>query len=159
MDRESIVYGCIKDLPSGSENEILKRRYHNLRVINSLPKHDEWPFLSRDLFAVSGVEPSYGTYLTQVIHFGASYRDVEGDWGQWLQKFEAVLKKMYWVAATVHLETELTGFHTFSWFTNNSCHLPDEELQARCEWQHESWVKTNASQAKSTSCSASTDVA
>lgn len=142
MDRESIVYGCIKDLPFGNETEVLKRRYHNLRTIHSLPGGDEWPFLSPDFFSVSGGQPEQGTYITQIIHFGASYCAVECNWELWIKKFEAILKQMYWNSATVHLETELAGTHTFSWHAEKSYHSPDEDLLARCEWQHDGLLKT-----------------
>ena len=70
-------------------------------------------------------------------HFAASYRAVEYEWENWLRQFEALLKSMYWVSATVHLETELSGKHTFSWQADEG-HLPsDGELRMSCEWERE----------------------
>ena len=37
------------------------------------------------------------------------------NWSDWLDKFESILKKLYWMSATIHLETELVGNHTYEW--------------------------------------------
>lgn len=79
-----------------------------------------------------------GTFQTQVIHFGMSYRAVEYEWEHWIAKFESLLKNMYWVNAVVHLETELSGFHTFVWDSADAYHTPsDAPLRVRCEWARE----------------------
>jgi hypothetical protein len=56
-----------------------------------------------------------GTYRDQVIVFGASYKSVEYEWTEWLDKFESILKLLYWTSATIHLDTELVGTHTYEW--------------------------------------------
>lgn len=137
MDQESIVYGVIRDVALGAVRERRLRQEHNRRIIDSLPSADGWPFLCRDMFGVSGFDEMGGTYQTQVIHFGASYRAVEYEWEQWMAKFESVLKQMYWVGAKVHLETELSGMHTFVWETESGCHEPNGPLMVRCEWERE----------------------
>ncbi len=114
MDNESIVYGCIKHLPFGDERQRKASCFHNRRALRALPEADEWPFLSQDMFAIAGDPGAGGGFQTQVIHFGMSYRAVEYEWEHWIAKFERLLKRMYWVSAVVHLETEFAGFHTFS---------------------------------------------
>lgn len=142
MDQESIVYGCIKDLPCGDDLDAMHRRRINRQSILTLPssQDDEWPFLCSEMFAVSGNDVFSGTYHSQIIHFGMSYKAIEYEWEAWIAKFESLLRSMYWVDATVHLETELSGKHTFRWDSpNNSFHSPDHgELRVRCEWEHES---------------------
>lgn len=146
MERESIVYGCIRDLPFGDDNECRLRRLQNQRVINRLPDQDDWPFLSREMFASTGDQPVFGTYQTQVIHFGASYAAVEYEWELWMQKFEELLRKMYWVSATVHLETELSGNHIFQWDSKTDFHNPDNpEMSVRCEWNYEPGIVSRPS--------------
>jgi len=72
---------------------------------------------------------------TDVMHFGASYRGVEHEWQYWLEQFEKLLRKMYWVSATVHLETELSGLHSFVFETDGAAHRPNESaINIRCEW-------------------------
>ena len=138
LDPESIVYGCIKHLPFGSLEERRARCLHNRRVVRELPRADAWPFLCREMFAVPGDDLMSGTFQTQVIHFGMSYRAVEYEWDQWVRKFEELLKQMYWVNAVVHLETELAGHHTFQWEAADACHEPSEQpLRVRCEWARE----------------------
>ncbi|HBP68384.1 MAG TPA: hypothetical protein DD717_09200, partial [Alcanivorax sp.] len=72
MDNESIVYGCIKHLPFGDRQQRQASCFHNRRAIRTLPESDQWPFLSQDMFAISGDQASGGSYQTQVIHFGMS---------------------------------------------------------------------------------------
>ncbi|PKM21579.1 MAG: hypothetical protein CVV10_08645 [Gammaproteobacteria bacterium HGW-Gammaproteobacteria-14] len=138
MDTESIVYGCIKHLPVGSLAQRRTSCRHNRAAILSLPTADGWPFLCREMFSVPGEDLMGGTYHTQVIHFGMSYRAVEYEWEHWISKFESLLRGMYWVNAVVHLETELAGHHTFIWDSADGCHEPSQEpLRVRCEWARE----------------------
>ncbi len=141
MDQESIVYGCIKDLPMAPELDLRKRRMVNRTRLLELPRSfdEDSPFLCADMFSLPGVDLFTGSYHTQVIHFGASYRAVEYEWELWMQKFENLLRKMYWVSATVHLETELSGKHTFLWEAPaNGCHTPDSgNMRMKCEWERE----------------------
>jgi hypothetical protein len=46
------------------------------------------------------------TYKSQIIHFGASFKQIEGAWGTWLTKFETLLRKMYWDEVHLHLVAE-----------------------------------------------------
>ena len=139
MDQESVVYGCIKDtLYSVSGDELLRHRDINRHVMQSLPAAEEWPLLSRDMFSLPGSTLSLEQSTTDVMHFGNAYRAVEYEWEQWLQTFEALLKKMYWVSATVHLETEFNGRHTFSWEPDDGYHEPgSDSLSMRCQWSRD----------------------
>jgi len=141
VDQESIVYGCIKDVPMTPETDQRRRRMVNRTALLELPVafEKESPFLCVDMFALPGVDIFTGSYHTQVIHFGASYRAVEYEWELWMQKFEELLRKMYWVSATVHLETELSGKHTFHWEAATAgCHIPNSgDMRVRCEWERE----------------------
>ncbi len=136
MDQESIVYGCIKDM--AGTVQISERLRANREAMLSLPHADEWPFISQEMFAIPQVDVPNNSYQTEVMHFGASYRAVEYEWDQWIQQFESLLSRMYWVSATVHLETELSGIHTFTWETKGNYHRPGSgDMQVRCEWSHE----------------------
>lgn len=135
-DQESIVYGCIKDI-SGSYQDPERRRV-NADAMGGLPDADDWPFLCRDMFSEPVAANTLSHYHTDVMHFGASYKAVEYEWELWLAKFEDLLSRMYWVSATVHLETELSGTHTFTWESNGSYHRPGQGgISVRCEWSHE----------------------
>ena len=141
MESESIVYGCIRDWPSESSAESRLRRQINSQVLAELPSGDAGSFLGREMFAAC-LQPSAGLYQTQVIHFGASYRSVEYEWSLWVAQFEALLKRLYWTSAVVHLETELNGTHTFRWESDNGLHSPQEgELRVRCAWEREGGLR------------------
>ncbi|GAB1270170.1 hypothetical protein NBRC116493_34240 [Aurantivibrio infirmus] len=139
MDQESIVYGCIKDAAYYYDES--QRRRVNRDAMLMLPHEDEWPFLSQEMFSVPRLEGSKGQYQTEVMHFGASYKAVEYEWDQWVSQFEGLLKRMYWVSAVVHLETELNGTHTFVWHSLSNCHEPgSDDMQVHCEWSQEAAI-------------------
>lgn len=143
MESESIVYGCIRDWPSDSASESRLRRLLNRQVLDALPAGDAWPFIGREMFSCCQ-QPGSGLYQTQVIHFGASYQTVEYEWKLWVAEFEALLKRLYWASAVVHLETELNGTHTFRWESEseNGLHSPqDSALRVRCAWEREGGLR------------------
>ncbi len=143
MDQETIVYGVIKDVASSDANFLLRSRLANCNAILELEEIDSFPYLTSSMFSLPQEELEHGTYQTQVIHFAASYQAVEYHWEEWMAKFETLLKKMYWVAATVHLETELSGNHTFFWESPSNFHAPSDELSVRCEWEQDLSFRMN----------------
>lgn len=137
MESESIVYGCIRDWPSDDPELRRLRRETNHGVLAELPAGELWPFLGREMFSFCD-QPGAGLYQTQVIHFGASYGAIEYEWNLWIEAFEALLKRLYWASAVVHLETELNGMHTFRWESDSGFHSPQEGgLRVRCAWERE----------------------
>ncbi len=104
----------------------------------SLPSIEEWPLLSREMFSMPVQVLDIDEVHTDVMHFGSSYKSVEHEWQHWISQFEAMLKDMYWISATVHLETEFNGRHTFSWEAEDSFHEPGSgHMAVRCEWSRE----------------------
>ncbi|KFJ91644.1 hypothetical protein [Ectopseudomonas toyotomiensis] len=141
MESESIVYGCIRDWPSDDPELRRLRRETNHGVLAELPAGELWPFLGREMFSFCDL-PGAGLYQTQVIHFGASYGAIEYEWNLWIEAFEALLKRLYWASAVVHLETELNGTHTFRWESDNGFHSPQEGgLRVRCAWEREGTLR------------------
>lgn len=137
MESESIVYGCIRDWPGKDDAQARMRRALNARELAALPTADSWSLLGREMFSCVDSR-SEGLFMTQVIHFGASYRSVEYEWGLWVEQFEALLNRLYWSSAVVHLETELNGVHTFRWESEQGLHSPLEGgLRVRCAWERE----------------------
>jgi hypothetical protein len=111
MGHEVVIFGSIE----GADPERL--RALNLAALGSLPAEDEWPWLIRGMFALPAEWPQ-GTYRSQVIHFGASLKDEPEDrscWDRWLSKFEALLRRLYWWTATLHLVTEFEPERVFRW--------------------------------------------
>jgi len=139
MTNESVVYGCIKDVVFTSDmDQTRQRRQSNRRVLSSLPSVEDWPLLSREMFVLPSETLVVDDLHTDVVPFGNSYKGVEYEWQQWLQRFEDLLQNMYWVSATVHLETELNGTHTFTWHSDDEFHTPNSgPLAMRCEWVRE----------------------
>ncbi|HCW95832.1 MULTISPECIES: hypothetical protein [Stutzerimonas] len=138
MESESIVYGCIRDWPAADPDECHRRRECNRAALEALPRGEAWPFLGREMFSFCR-QAEQGLYQTQIIHFGASYPAIEYEWSLWVERFEQLLRRLYWSSAVVHLETELNGSHTFRWETDSGCHSPEHsEMRLRCAWERES---------------------
>jgi hypothetical protein len=139
MKEESVVYGCIKDtLVSSNTEESHSHRENNRQVMMELPSVEDLPLLSREMFSMPVRVVGDDAVQTDVMHFGTSYKSVEYEWQQWMDSFEKVLDRMYWVSAVVHLETEFNGRHTFIWESDNGMHEPNAgNLSVRCEWSHE----------------------
>ncbi|GAB2189941.1 hypothetical protein [Sessilibacter sp. MAH2] len=134
MEFESLVYGCIID----SKRLDAERREINRKAMLELPSQDEWQFLAREMFSLPQPSPELDTVNNEVFHFGASYRGIEYEWQSWIAQFEQLLSKMYWVSAKVHLETVLSGSHTFTWETSGDFHTPGSgDMQVQCEWSRE----------------------
>lgn len=111
MGHEVIIFGSIE----GADTERL--RALNAAALAELPAEDEWPWLVRGMFALPAGWPR-GTYRTQVIHFGASFKDEPQDqscWDGWVGKFEAALRQLYWWSATLHLVSEFEPERMFRW--------------------------------------------
>jgi hypothetical protein len=104
MGHFSVVHGYING-PGDYADE-------NRASIDALPADDTWPYLTRDLFAVPSEKHSY---YEQLITFGTIYNGVERAWKEWLGKFEALLRTMYWYETHVHLETDYWGTYHYVW--------------------------------------------
>ena len=136
MDGEAVIYGCIRDCVASAE--AAQRLRANREAIDALPSADTWPLICREMFGSPQRSLLLNGPHTEVVHFGAAYQGVEYEWELWMREFEALLARMYWVSATVHLETELAGTHSFFWASAGDCHRPgDARFQVRCEWTRE----------------------
>ena len=93
------------------------------RAIDRLPplSADEWPFLPREAFAASPVEGLLAYKGRSVVHFGLSVKEVEGEWPEWLGKFERFFKAAGATEAFVTLSVpyansgEGDGRFSYSW--------------------------------------------
>jgi hypothetical protein len=85
-------------------------RRANDAVIASLPQDDPWPPLCRAMFSVTGADELHGSAKGQrVIHFAGHFNAIGQDLPQWLDKFEALLRRLYWIQAEVLLMHTYTG--------------------------------------------------
>ena len=95
MTQQTIIYGYIQGAEWMS-SDLRKLHRLNREVIHAMPVKDKFPYLTQGMFAIPGDEPEQGTFRSQIIHFGGSMKEVEVQWRQWLEKFEALLRKLYW---------------------------------------------------------------
>ena len=137
MNQESVVYGYIKTAndigASGGQASIVNRR-----ALMHLPTQDTCALITRDMFSTPSLITGSDSTESTIIHFGYAYKGIEYEWQLWMSRFEDLLQKMYWDSVIVQLETELSGTHTFSWYSGECDHTPgNTPLNIRCEWQHE----------------------
>ncbi|MCU0706267.1 MAG: hypothetical protein MUF18_20075 [Fimbriiglobus sp.] len=108
MGSDAIIYGMIQGCGVGSRLGDRKRFYrHNRSVLADLPTTDAYPPLVRDMFAVT-----FGPMLTwkvHAIHFGWATKNFAEDWPEWEAKFHALLRRLVWFSATVHVDCEYDG--------------------------------------------------
>ena len=114
MGHESLVYGCIVG-ERWKVTDMRRLQRLNRAEITTLPETDEWPFLTRSMFSVPGDEPVEGSYRSQLIHFGASFKYIEWYWDEWLVKFESLLVRLFWRDVYLHLRTELVGDYNYKY--------------------------------------------
>lgn len=135
IQSESVVYGCITDV---ALVDISEHRRSNREAMLELPSAESWTLVNREMFSLPEKTTTDINLSTEVMHFGASYQGVEHEWKYWLEQFENLLRKMYWVSATVHLETEMSGLHSFVFETSDAAHVPNQSnINIRCEWLKE----------------------
>ena len=112
MAHHTIIYGRISGA-FGKVEDYYKLHRLNAEVINSLPIDDsEFPWINRSMFSIPNEQ---GTFRDQVITFGASYKTLEYEWHLWIEKFEEVLKRLFWFDVTIHAEFEVLGDYKYSW--------------------------------------------
>jgi hypothetical protein len=120
MSFESIVYGFITEAWTGKsdwiENNSVFVRHNNL-ILAGLTENDSWPPLAKNLFSLSTHEPHgpNGNFRGRIIGIAGKFKQIEDDWGEWLNKFENVLKQLYWEKAKIHLITGYTSPYEFNW--------------------------------------------
>jgi hypothetical protein len=113
MANELILYGYIEGAAHYGDKanlRLLQRR--NRKRLKALPARytkvegwEETPVITRSFFAVPEGDE---TFLSQIIHFGGSYRCFsDAYWAEWLAAFEQILRSMYWFGAVLHIDGEV----------------------------------------------------
>ena len=102
MGFQSIVHGRIV-----INNNLIDAR----RIIKSLG-NDEW-ILRTEMFGQGVSKVTY--YEDPVISFGATYKQIEYHWTEFILKFENLLRQFDFDTAKIQLETEIMGTYNFFW--------------------------------------------
>ena len=119
MGMRTTIYGYIEEMDFWKDPIRKQVRKHNFHVIRSLPEDDNWPPLSKGMFAISSNRKNSPgpniEYFSRIIHFGANLKSVERDWQEWKAKFEILLINLYFLDAKVHFKTEYSPLETSEW--------------------------------------------
>ena len=112
MGAQSLIIGYIEEPFIRDEYKNFLVKNHNRAKLFILPRLDQWPRLTRGFFSVSGSEE---TYANSLIYFGGTFKQIEEDWSEWLDKFEALLRTLIWTRVKLILETGYYGEYTYTW--------------------------------------------
>lgn len=102
MGFQSIVHGRI----------IINNNLNSAREIIQNLGNEEWMFRT-EMFGQGISNPTY--YEDPVISFGATYKQIEYHWTEFIQKFENILRQIDFDTAKIQLETEIMGTYNFFW--------------------------------------------
>jgi len=118
---------------------------HNEQMLKSLPIEDDWPPLSRGMFGFAPSDAAMINYRTRPIHFAASLKEVDWDLRDWLDKFESLLRQLYWEKAHVHFDAAYLGEHQFTWRPTRDWveRLTGGTLESVNTWTFESSMDVN----------------
>lgn len=112
MAHNTKIYGYINGAVWNSEDYYKLHRL-NSEIINLVPNVDNnFPFINRSMFSIPDEQ---GVFRQQIITFGASYKTLEYEWDLWLEKFENILKKLYWWDAKIFVDFEVMGQYVYEW--------------------------------------------
>jgi len=116
VSEEARIYGCIVGTP-GSTADWYGLYPLNYAAVAALPAEDDYPPLTRGMLTVpmDFGRPRSAFFREQVIHFGTSFNHLSQSWHLWLEKFEDLLRRLYWSEARVHLQVELNGEFDYRW--------------------------------------------
>jgi hypothetical protein len=127
MGVKSLLLGYVREAwpggAAGGDPVVLARldetarviRQHNEGVLSALPEQDEFPPLCRPLFGWPPAGTAMITYRSRLFHLAASMKEVDWYLREWLDKFEGLLRRLYWESAYVRVETAYLGAHEFNW--------------------------------------------
>ena len=104
MSDENILIGYVAEPLPRFQPDPGFFRAANDGVLAGLPSDDPWPPLCRSLFSVTGDNMMHGAFRGQrLIHFAGHFNHLLSHLGEWLDKFEHLLRRLYWVDAEVLL--------------------------------------------------------
>ncbi|MGC4034623.1 MAG: hypothetical protein QM764_01590 [Chitinophagaceae bacterium] len=119
MGHITTVYGNIIGA-TWKTDDYHKLQRINKNIISNLTFDDNsFPWITQKMFLVPDPDKDK-MYCDQVIVYGASYKSLEYEWNEWLEKFENILRQLFWTSVTIHLDTELVGNHKYEWTINFS---------------------------------------
>lgn len=88
---------------------------HNEETLESLDAGDAWPPLCRPMFGWAPTNSPMIIYKHRLIHLAASLKDLDWAARDWLDKFESLLRRLYWESAYIRCEFGYLGTHEFRW--------------------------------------------
>ncbi len=111
MSNATVMLGFISEKnPNYAADPYFYQRANDA-TLATLPADDEtYPPLCRALFSVTGDDSRHGSFRGErVIHFAGRFNYFIDDLAPWLDKFEALLRRLYWIDAEVLVNGGFTG--------------------------------------------------
>lgn len=105
MSNENIVFAYIREaFPSYRKDDQQMFQRCNDAALNDWPVADTWPPLVRGMLSVTGEGDLGGSFRGhRLISIVGTFNGIEvRGMIQWLEKFEALLRRVYWIEAEVY---------------------------------------------------------
>ena len=104
MSNQTPITGYICEYyPHHQEN---RQDYRNVNdhVLDCLPETDDFPPLCKCMASRTGSDSSQGSSRgNRLIYLGGYFNHILDDLPQWLDKFESLLRRLYWTEAELHI--------------------------------------------------------
>jgi hypothetical protein len=110
VSNPNVLLGYISEPPRNyvADPDFFQRT--NDAAIKALPTDDSYPPLCQSLFAITGDDSHHGAFREQrLIFFAGHFNYFHKDLPRWLDKFEALLRTVFWISAEVHVEGGVAG--------------------------------------------------
>lgn len=153
MGHQVVIYGAIHSMLSRDRQAY----QHNHSVLDRLPITDEWPWLTRSMFSAASEYP-VGVYEQEIIHFGLTMKDDPATrdpgpltsppilgWrydgrhcvNEWVLKFEELLRNLYWLSVSLHIDTDFEPHSVVSYLPTDEAFEGMLANPRRCpaEWK------------------------
>lgn len=105
MSNPTPLLGYIQEFyPYHQDN---KESYHtaNNGALEALPADDSYPPLCRSMMGVTGSDALHGSFRGQrLFYLGGYLNHILEHLPEWLDKFEAFLKRLFWTEAELHVD-------------------------------------------------------
>ena len=104
MSNPNILIGYIEEaLPKYQPDSNFFHRANDA-VLDTLPSDDAWPPLCRSLFSTTGADSLHGSFRgRRLIHFAGHFNHFGDHLSTWLDKFEPLLRRLYWLRVEIFL--------------------------------------------------------
>jgi hypothetical protein len=104
MSNQTPLIGYICEYYPHHQENRQSYRDANDHVLNCLPESDDFPPLCRSMISTTGSDSTRGSSRgNRLIYLGGYFNHILDGLPQWLDKFESLLRRLYWTEAELQI--------------------------------------------------------